>query len=449
MRELNILEKINQPIFFVTNDVGRAIGMEKLLPNFHIVCMDDHPLVDLLLKDGVSVFCLEKFLGKMNVFFRNAGEILAHPAVLSFIKEKSLGKRPNICFFKPQSKIELLAKKYNFNLLGNAVSLNRKYEDKILFFEFCQKNDLPTPCGEIIFCEKTNFKELARKYGLPFVVQFGHGWAGNSTYFISSENDLLLLKQKKLVGKAKVTKFINGITVLNNCAIYKEKIFISRPALQIKPQEMLTSLSGGTSGRQWPAEVSAGQEKEILLVTKKIGQLMARSGYRGFFGLDFLIEEQTGKIFVSENNARLTASTPFYSKLELFYSDSCPLFLFHLLSFLPENNLFVGDYSPPDLCGSEVVVRNTKGFPVMVNQSVIPGIYNFQQVLVEESPFLNVRNDDLFWLTAAAKGRIVNPEIELIRFNFPFKVCDQNGNLERKYSETISSLIKNIKTARC
>lgn len=445
----DILKNFTQPIFFVTNDVGRAIGLEKLLPNFHIVCLDDHPLVDLLLKEGVSVFCLEKFLGKMNVVFRNAGGILAHPAVLSFIKEKSLGKKPNICFFKPQSRIELLAKKYSFNLLGNTVSLNRKYEDKISFFNICQANNLPVPPGEIENCGKIDFKEFSRKYGLPFVVQLGHGWAGNSTYFISCEEELLLLKQDKKTQKAKITRFIKGVTVLNNCVVFNGKVFVSQPALQIRPNDRLTSLSGGTGGRQWPAEISAEQKKTIILITKKIGGLMASDGYRGFFGLDFLIEEKTNSVFVSENNARLTASTSFYTKLELQHNLDYPLFLFHLLSFLLPGDCLIKDYSPPDLSGSEVVVRNTKKFPVLVRQSIEPGIYNFAQKLVKQSPFLDTDNTGLFWLTAAAEGRIVNPEIELIRLNFPYKVCDPSGNLEKRYSETIGRLIKNIVTSKC
>ncbi len=50
--------------------------------------------------------------------------------VLSFIKEKAKGERPNILFFKPQSKIEIIAEKNGFNLIGNLFSLNRLFEDK-------------------------------------------------------------------------------------------------------------------------------------------------------------------------------------------------------------------------------------------------------------------------------------------------------------------------------
>ncbi len=83
----NVLKQIKEPIFYVTNDVGRGVGLENLLPNFHIICLDDHPLVDILTRAGISVFCLERVVGKKNFLLRNAGMILARPEVLSFIKE--------------------------------------------------------------------------------------------------------------------------------------------------------------------------------------------------------------------------------------------------------------------------------------------------------------------------------------------------------------------------
>ena len=112
-----ILNTVTDPIFYVTNDVSRGLGMETLLPNYHLICLDDHPVIDILEKKKVSVFCLERLLGRKNILRRSSGTILDHPLAREFIKEKSKGVTPKILFFKPQKKIELIAQKNGFFLL--------------------------------------------------------------------------------------------------------------------------------------------------------------------------------------------------------------------------------------------------------------------------------------------------------------------------------------------
>ncbi|MBU2577247.1 hypothetical protein KKA69_00275, partial [Patescibacteria group bacterium] len=334
--EKEILRQINKPIFYVTNDVSRAVGLEKILPDYHIVCLDDHPLVTYLLKEGVSVFCLERELGRQNEIARNAGTILSHPLVLSFIKEKSKKETPNVLFFKPQKRIEFIAKKFGFNLIGNSTDLSRIFEDKISFLNICLENNLKIVPGEIYNLNNIKYSDLVKRFGNQTVIQFGRGWAGNSTYFLRSEDELEKIKEENGNIEIRASRFINGITVLNNAVIYGENTFISSPAVQIKAEQILTSTQGGTGGRQWPAKLNQRQEKEIEAITFEVAKVMKRKGYRGIFGLDFLVEEVSEEVYLSENNARITASVPFYTKLEL--SKGClPLLGFHLLSFLHNN----------------------------------------------------------------------------------------------------------------
>jgi len=218
--DINILKNLRQPIFYVTNDVGKGIGLEDVLPNYHIICLDDHPLVNILQNRGISVFCLERALGSKNIIFRSSGIILDHPAVLSFIREKTKSSRPNILFFKPQKKIGIIAKRENFNLLGNSTEISRFFEDKIEFFKLCQKEGLPIHEGEITTLSQSNFTAIVKKYGEVLVIQFGRGWAGNSTFFISTEEELQDLKKRFGQIQVKVGRFIEGRTILNNAVIF-------------------------------------------------------------------------------------------------------------------------------------------------------------------------------------------------------------------------------------
>lgn len=434
----NILEKINEPIFFVTNDVFRGIGLEGLLPNYHIICLDDHPVIDLLEEKKVSVFCLERALGQKNAVYRSSGKILEHPLTREFIRQKAGDDRPSVLFFKPQKKLELIARKNNYRLLGNSSETNRYFEDKLSFYKICQDNNIPVPSGEITGWPSTDYSVLKNKYGETLVIQFGQGWAGNSTFFISSESQFEILKNKYRHLNVKISSFVAGITCLNNAVIYGEKIFQSKPAVQIKPMDLLTATQAGTGGRQWPSGLDKKGEKAISDLTIKIGHILQMKGYQGYFGLDFIVDKN-GRVYLSECNARQTASVPFYTKLEI-QKGVFPLLGFHLLSFLPIPVNQNTDYEVPEIAGGELIARNIASFPVIVGNGFVPGIYGQNLNLVRKSVYLDVPEIDKIFISTAGTGRRVNPEIELIRVNCTDRLCDKEGNLLPKYINIVNKI---------
>jgi hypothetical protein len=287
---------------------------------------------------------------------------------------------------------------------------------------------------------------VVRQYGEILTLQFGRGWAGSSTFFVKSEDELSNLQKDFGDLRVKVGRFISGLTILNNAVVFGRKVLVSQPALQIKSHPLLTSAPGGTGGRQWPAGITAEQEEKIEEMTQKIGKLMADEGYRGFFGLDFLIEDDSGEIFVSENNARLTASVPFYTKQELALG-AFPLLGYHLLSFLetPAEE----EWQAPKVEGSEIVLRNTAGSLRQIRQTLPPGIYRFPLEFEEKAYFLPSGVKGKFWLTAAAEGRRLNPEIELARINVAEAVCNARGELKAAYLDLAEQVRKKLPLQAC
>lgn len=447
MNNLNLLKEISEPIFYVTNDVAKGIGLEDLLQNYHIVCLDDHPLVDYLLKAGISVFCLERELRQRNTIFRSTSRIIDHPLVLEYIEKESGGVVANILFFKPTSKIDFVCQKHGFKKLGNSVDLNRQFEDKVLFYEQCLKEGISVPEGELGRLDGLGrFGDLAKKYGLPLVIQFGRGWAGSTTFFIKSEKELTSLQNKFKGKKVKITRYIEGKTILNNDCIFGNNVFVSPPAVQIASVEGLTSLPAATCGRQWPAGIEKSQEIQIIMITEKVGRIMINSGYQGYFGLDFIIEETTGKVFLSENNARLTASVPFFTKMEI-EDNIFPLLAYHLLSFF-DGEKFSENYSFAGLEASEIVLRNDSEHPKKVGNNVQPGIYKLTgreyDFLRPEYYAKNLMPEE-FWLLSAGQGRIVNPEIEIGKADFKQKVLNENWNLDFRILEVLKKIKEDLK----
>lgn len=324
---------LKENIFFVTPDVSRAIYFDHLLINYHIICSYFDPIIPVLRKQGNKIFCLQE-QEETYVPVDNTGRLLENPLVVSYIKRNSK-QSPAIFYFKPSLKIDLLLKRFGFQKIGNESSMNEKFENKIHLFGILQKYFQDnTIASEVGILGNLDFGNLHQIYRLPFVVQFGHGWAGKTTYIISDENKFRHLQKKFPSTKVKVAKHIKGFTVLNNCCIFHSSVLVSPPAMQISNIAQLSSHEGQTCGRQWPvAFIDDNQSCLIEDLSKKIGWIMHKDGYRGFYGVDFLIEAKTGEVYISEVNARLTASSSFYTRLEMGYQ-SIPFTVYHMAAFL-------------------------------------------------------------------------------------------------------------------
>ena len=59
---------------------------------------------------------------------------------------------------------------------------------------------------------------------------------------------------------------------------------------------------------------------------------MLEEGYRGYFDLDFLIDQDSDEVYLGELNPRICGASPMTNHAAFAYADA-PLFLFHLLEF--------------------------------------------------------------------------------------------------------------------
>ncbi|MBI3955469.1 ATP-grasp domain-containing protein [Candidatus Gottesmanbacteria bacterium] len=375
---------LNRCIFFVTPDIKRGLGLDGILPDYHIICGHYDPLIPQLRKQGVQIFCLEEKEIDNEKKYNNTGKILDNEDTVSYINKKSK-ETPVIMYFKPAKMIDYLIEKHKWVKAGNNFEINESYENKINLFSFLKKQfpdiEIPSLTGKL---GDLKFSELMKTFSLPLVIQFGHGWAGKTTFSVNSEKDFLGLSQKYSQTYVKASGYIESFAVLNNSCIYENKIFVSPPAVQISGIKKLYPNSFVTCGRQWPVKfISGEQEGEIMRITQQVGLAMQKNGYKGFFGLDFLVDKSCGKIYLSEINARLTASSAFFTKLELGCG-KIPLMLYHLASFL---NISLSNYDTdyPEFKGSQIIFRDGGGQPVKHN----PELFGLFKQESQESVYIN------------------------------------------------------------
>ena len=312
-----IFKEIKDPIFYVANNSDKGVGLEKIIANYHIVCIDYFDEVEYLRKAGINVFCLEKQKNKQNIIFRNTGLLMKEKEVIDYIEQNS-GKKANILIFKPSLMIEKACRKNNWRLLNNPYHDSEKFENKLNFYKIARSLGLLIPRTEELAIDKITYSDLKKNYS-DFVIQLGKGFAGITTFFIKSEEDYLRFKKRNKSSVVKVSEFIRGLPLTINACVTKHGIVIGAPCYQITGESICTNSPSTTCGNDWKIynEKLKITYLSIAEITKKVGEYLKANGYKGIFGLDLIFEPVTGKIYLIECNPRLIASIPAATKLEI------------------------------------------------------------------------------------------------------------------------------------
>jgi hypothetical protein len=404
-KDNKINNKFNdQDIFFVNPDIKRGMGPEEILPNYHILCTYNDPMIPILRKQKANIFCLEENRNIDDLsLYNNTGRLLNNPQTQKYILENSR-IQPYIMYFKPSIKIDYLIKKLGYRSIGNPADYNEKFENKINSFNLFRKyfpNE--TIMGETGIFGSYNFNTIKGEMGIPFVIQFGNGWAGKTTFILDNEIKFTNLQKRFENTKIKISKYITGFTVLNNCTIYNDEIIISSPAIQIANITSLYPNPSVTCGRQWPVlALDKFQIRKIENLSTKIGNIMKKKGYKGIFGIDFIIDKNTGEIYISEINARMTASMAFYTKLEMEVHNY-PQILYHIASFIGIN---MPSYlkSDKDVAGSQIIFRSEKNLDKLkkITKAGVFGINkNIIKFLRSEYKPANLYKNEFFYTSRA------------------------------------------------
>ena len=97
----------------------------------------------------------------------------------------------------------------------------------------------------------------------------------------------------------------------------------------------LTPYDGGWCGNDVLARRPRPRRSDGRRATRThaMGERLRQEGYRGYFELDFLLDADTGEMWLGELNPRVTGASSITNVTAVAYGDM-PLFLFHLLEFM-------------------------------------------------------------------------------------------------------------------
>jgi len=363
----SLLQKINfitktKPIFYACNNAERALGLEDLIENYHIINIDCNQAISYIRNSGINIFCLEESLNQKNPIKRNSNKLINHQNTLDYINQNR-NEDAYLMVFKIAPNIEKTAEKLNLKLLNTTSSLNRKFELKISQFNELSKVGINFPKTEINNLKNFSWEEIEKIYGSKIIIQFDRGHTGSGTLIIQSKTELEELKNKYPERTVRLAKYIEGKAYTLNACITKKGIFMGGLNYQLTGLPEATSNPNATVGNDWyyPRLLNKEIINKIKNNTMIIGETMRTNGFLGMFGIDLIVKDN--EVYIIEVNARQPASIPMYTYLQI-ERGQIPLKLIHIAEFMGvDYEIDIEEYNKINLEpieASQIFIRSIK-----------------------------------------------------------------------------------------
>ena len=362
------MDKINKnPIIYVTREIERATGLSLNTSGYFIIS-NFSPFAKSVTRTKKNVLLI-----KENRLL-DTWELLQHPKAKRFIKKI----KGNIVVFKNTPQIEKICTENSWVLLNPSAELSNKVEEKISQIEWLGPLKKYLPKYTVLKCKNIpDFLKSQDNYPRfqKFVLQFNRSHTGSGTFLIENEIQLNDLVKKFPEREARIAPYIQGPLFTNNNIVAKDNILLGNINYQITGLKPFTDNPFCTIGNDWELPHKLLNKKQILQYKKiatDVGIRLREHGWKGLFGIDVVINEKTGKLYLLEINCRQPASTTYESQLQ--YSKIClpagrqgnlksaiSTFEAHLLALLdtPLKNKQIIPLST----GAQIIQRVTKSIP--------------------------------------------------------------------------------------
>lgn len=348
---------------FVGPDPVYAIGLDAFVPQLVVAAVDDGPALAGLSAEGATCIAV----GDSEAGGRSS------LAVLKDERARALSRRLGVdkaLVFKTSHAVHAEAARVGMRLMAPPSVLARRWENKVAFVEIGQALGLRLPRSEVVQSERATYWDLAARLGADMVVQAPHGYAGARTVLASDDQSFERAKAAVRSPVLRVAEFVEGHAMTLNACVTEGGVAIGAPFAQLTGLTSFTTYPLGSCGQIWSAAPAPEPSCTAMIdAARTIGDALAAEGYRGIFGVDFVVSNE-GAPYVIEVNARLVASIAVFTQLELM-AGRVPLLLRHLAVFVqPHADRAPLDIHESPLDGAQVVLHNVSGRDAMIPPDV-------------------------------------------------------------------------------
>lgn len=355
-----------------------CVGLSQLLPMDFIVCCDYGQDVSEL-ESQIPIFSIEKMNSIRKNWSNNHLELIFSGKAGAQFKQFSGSRRQHFLCYRSIGYLENLQQQRpnQHNLAANPLELKKYFDNKLILYNKLPELSLRIIPGEITKLSLVTFNQLARKYGLPFVIQLPIGSSGNNTFFIFNEKEFEHIFPRIKKSDFKVSKYLPNYSLNINAAIFRKHIFLSPPSVQIVGARECATRPSIFCGNDFgaTAQVPNSIIEESYRVTSILSKWLILKGYRGVFGLDLLVSDE--KVYVIEINPRMQNSTDVLTISQL-QNEQVPLIAIHLLEFLDgsqKNTVQLEQFQLQQ--GAQIILHNLERRRVRVDGEIRSGIYKY------------------------------------------------------------------------
>jgi biotin carboxylase len=373
------------PIYFISPTPFNLLGVDRWVANFHYVnyydCFDGtHPHVFLPRERGADDFAS---MEEMNNY------LLAHPEFAAFAAEQGSGGRAVLVMVDDET--ERLAAERGIVLALPSAALRHRLDSKLVTTRLGNEAGVPSVPNVLGTVASgpgayDDLLALAASAGLgtDLVVQLPWGDSGKTTFFIDSRGawDRAVAEHVLTGVELKVMKRINCRPLAVEAVLTRHGTLVGPLMSDITGHPELTPYKGGWAGNDvYPEVLDDSQRARARVLTQNLGDRLGSEGYRGFFEVDFLVDTDTGELYLGELNPRLSGISSMTNVTAGAYAE-LPLFLFHLLEYLDvDYEIDVEEinarWSDPDTVDvwSQVVIKHTGDEVGLINDAPVTGIW--------------------------------------------------------------------------
>ncbi|MEO5584066.1 MAG: biotin carboxylase, partial [Flavobacteriales bacterium] len=320
-------------VYFISATNFNLLGLDEWVKNFKYICYidcygDKHP----------NVFCPSE---QPHAEFQSIEDInnylLTHSEVKDYIEKRKKGKSAGKALFLMfDEETEKRARKLGLDVIFPSAKMRTFMDNKVNTNRVAEKAGVP--CVPYVLSPVKNYAHLNKvsaKLGSDLVVQTPFGDSGHTTFFISNETEYRkYAKEIEAEKECKVMKRINCRGAAMEACVTQHGTIVAPLMTELVGFKELTPYKGGWCGNEIYAEAFTPTiRRKARKYAQLFGDQLRKEGYKGYFELDFLIDQDNGEIYLGELNPRITGASSITNHAAFAMSDA-PLHLFHILEWM-------------------------------------------------------------------------------------------------------------------
>lgn len=446
------LDRLQQPLAYFNTTVHNLIGAERWLPGLEFVNTIDsfggqHPQV--FVPPGAAALPL----GSIESANRH---LVDHPAVQARLQARGAGLALLMMF---DEATEAAIQRLGWRVALPPARLRQHLDSKITTTEIGNRAGIASVPNVLAAVHSyALLREVAAGLGPDLVVQLPYGDSGTTTFFISSESDFA--RHADAIAAQPAVKVMRRIrcqqATIEGC-VTRRGTLVGPLLTELVGVPELTPLPGGWCGNERvtgrPGPFSADVIGQALAGVQAIGQELAALGYWGVFGLDYLIDLDSGELYLGEMNPRITGVSPLTSQAAMD-AGLPPLLQLHLLEALGADvPVDIEAYNrhwrqPGEGSGwSQLIVEHLGPQPARVQSVLQAGEWRFdegQGALTFQRPIVSPQDlapeGTVFVLPTVQVGHRVSPGYSLVRVLTRGRVLAEDGTLAPRTRSLLHAL---------